>query len=173
MRRRIYFMMSDIEGARQMLDEMLLARIEARHIRFLAKRDTLPPDLPQAGVLEKTDFVHGAKLGMLVGGCAGILFGGVLVLVQPFDSQGVHFDLVAMLIGGLLGALFGTWVASMVGTQVANSRLKPFYDDIEDGKTLMMVDVPRARVEAIRDLAYRRCPEVVFGGIEPSIPAFP
>jgi hypothetical protein len=48
MRRRLYFILPDIESARSMLDEMLLARIEIQHVHFLARRDTLPPDLPEA-----------------------------------------------------------------------------------------------------------------------------
>jgi hypothetical protein len=35
MRRRLYFVLSDIESARKMLDEMLLARIEEKRIHFL------------------------------------------------------------------------------------------------------------------------------------------
>lgn len=39
-------MLRDIDTARRVLDEMLLARIEERHIQFLAHHGTLPPDLP-------------------------------------------------------------------------------------------------------------------------------
>ena len=46
MRRRLYFVLPDIQSARTMLNDMLLARIECRHIHFLSKRDSLPSDLP-------------------------------------------------------------------------------------------------------------------------------
>ena len=39
MRKRLYYMLPDIHSARQMLDEMLLMRVEERHIHFLAKRE--------------------------------------------------------------------------------------------------------------------------------------
>jgi len=57
-KRRLYFLLPDIDSAREMLNEMLLARIEERRIHFLAKRGTLPPELPEATVLQKTDIVH-------------------------------------------------------------------------------------------------------------------
>ncbi len=170
MRRRLYFMLPDIQVARQMLDEMLLARIGIRSIRFLAKRDTLPLDLPEAGVLHKTDIVHGAGLGLVIGGAAGVLVGGLLAATP---LAGVSLNLGAVLIVGLSGALFGAWASSLAGTQVPNSKLKAFAGEIEDGKTLMIVDVPRDRVEVICELVARRHPHAVYGGIDPTIPAFP
>lgn len=170
MRRRLYFVLPDIESARGMLNEMLLARIEIKHIHFLARRGTLPEDLPEANVLQKTDIVHGAQLGMVIGGVAGTV-GGLLVVLFP--PAGVSLELVTVLVAALLGALFGTWVSSMAASSVPNSKLKPFHRDIEEGKVLMMVDVPMRRVQEISELVARRHPEAVPGGFEPTIPAFP
>jgi len=170
MRKRLYFMLPDVKSARAMRDEMLLARIEVRHLHFLAKRGTMPGDLPEASVLQKTDVVHGAELGLVVGGLAGIAVGALLVLMPP---EGLSLELVTVLITAVLGALFGAWVSSMAGTQVPNSRLNSFHEDIERGKVLMMVDVPIARVAEISRLVAQRHPEAESGGIEPTIPAFP
>lgn len=170
MRRRLYFMLPDVDSARKMMDEMLLARIEDRRVHFLARRGTLPPDLPEATVLQKTDVVHGAQLGIAIGGVAGTL-GGLLVVLFP--PAGVSLQLVTVLIAALLGALFGAWVSSMAASAVPNSKLKAFHSDIEQGKVLMMVDVPMRRAQEISELVARRHPEAVSGGFEPTIPAFP
>jgi hypothetical protein len=170
MRKRLYFMLPDIQSAREMLDEMLLARIAERHIHFLAKRGTLPDDLPEASVLQKTDIVHGAELGLIIGGGVGLV-GGALVVLMPPD--GVSLELVTVLITAIAGALFGAWASSMAGTQIPNSRLASFHADIECGQVLMMVDVSLARISAIRERVARRHPEAISGGIEPTIPAFP
>ena len=170
MRKRLYYMLPDIQSARQMLDEMLLLRVEERHIHFLARRGTLPGDLPEASVLQKTDIVHGAETGLVIGGVAGTLGGALAVLMPP---DGMSLQLVTVLITALLGALFGTWVSSMVGTQVPNSRLKAFHADIERGKVLMMIDVPLGRLATINERIAQRHPEAVAGGVEPTIPAFP
>jgi hypothetical protein len=153
-----------------MLDEMLLARIEVKHMHFLGRRGELPPDLPESNFLQKTDFVHGAQLGLGVGGLAGIVAGLLLVAFPP---EGVTLQLAAVLIAALLGAVFGAWVSSMAASAVPNSRLKRFQKDIEQGKVLMMVNVPMRRVQEISDLVARRHPEAVSGGFEPTIPAFP
>ena len=54
--RRIYFMVPDIKTAGKIVDELLLARIEERHLHVLAIRGTPLEDLPEANVLQKSDF---------------------------------------------------------------------------------------------------------------------
>jgi hypothetical protein len=170
MRRRLYFLLPDMPSAHGMLDEMLLARIEVRHIRFLARRGTLDGDLPEAGMMQKTDFVHGAQTGIMVGGLCGTLGGALLVFFPP---EGLEMQLVTVLITALLGAVFGSWASSLAASSIPNSRLNAFHAEIERGKVLMMVDVPLRRVTDISDLVARRHPEAVPGGVEPTIPAFP
>ena len=170
MRRRLYFLLPNVDSARRMLDEMLLARIDVGHIHFLGRRGELPPDLPEASFLQKTDFVHGAQLGFGIGGVAGIASG---LLIVTFAPEGASMRLVTVLIAALLGAMFGAWTASMAASAVPNSRLKRFHAGIERGKILMMVDVPMSRVQEFADLVARRHSEAEPGGFEPTIPAFP
>src|SRR5215813_6749838 len=109
-RQRLYYMLPNVDSAQEMMNELLLARIEARHIHFLAKRGTSMNDLPEASVFQKTDIVPGAERGMVIGGVAGLL-GGILVIFFP--PGGVTLQLGAILIATLLGALFGTWASSL------------------------------------------------------------
>jgi hypothetical protein len=170
MRRRLYFVLPDIQCARAMLNDLLLARIECRFIHFLSKRDSLPDDLPQANVLQKTDIVHGAQMGVGIGGIVGAVAGALLVFFPP---EGITLKFITILVIAIGGAVFGAWASSMVASSVPNSRLKAFERDMEAGKVLMMVDVPMSRVQEICDLISRHHPEALSGGFEPTIPAFP
>jgi hypothetical protein len=170
MRRRLYFLLPDIASARATLNEMLLARIEVGHVRLLARRDMLPDDLPAANVLQKTDIVHGAQLGILIGGIAGACAGALFVLFPP---AGTVLPLGTVLFTALFGAAFGAWASSLAGASLPNSQLRRFHPEIERGRVLMMVDVPMRRVGEISDLVARRRPEAQSGGFEPTIPAFP
>jgi hypothetical protein len=170
MRRRLYVVCPDLQCAQQTMNDLLLARIEERHIHVLATRDAPMDGLHEANVLQKTDLVHGAEMGLVIGGAVGAIL-GVLLIYMPFE--GVELQHVTVLIAALGGAFFGVWVSSMVAASVPNTRLVAFAKDISEGRYLMMIDVPFRRVHEIQSLVGKRHPEDRDGGIEPTIPAFP
>lgn len=170
MRRRLYYMLPDVPGARRMLDTLLLARIEERHMHFHAKDGTLLPDMPEASFMQKTDLVHGMESGMVIGAGAGLLGGVLLVLFPP---EGLRLEVIAILATAIGGGLFGSWASGMAGAAIPNSRLKQFQAGIDRGEVLMMVDVPLSKVRQVEDLVERNNPSAQFGGLEPHIPAFP
>jgi ABC-type xylose transport system, permease component len=170
MRRRLYFIMPDVASARKAMDDLLLARIEERHIHFLARRGTPMDGLHEANPLQKSDLVHGAQVGLALGALLGCILGAVVVMTIQTDNR---WQIVTVLGCGVVGALFGAWVASMVGSAVPNSRLRQFDTAIEQGKLLLMADVPEYRVNDVRDLFNARHPEAEDRGIDPHIPAFP
>jgi peptidase M48-like protein len=161
MRRRLYFVLPDVESAQRTADDLLLARVEDRHMRFLARRGTELEPLHEAGYLDKTDMVHGAAVGLGLGAIIGALAGAMVVAYPP---EGTHPQMVAVLIGMLIGAPLGGWMASMAGAAVPNSRLKQFQADIEAGRVLMMVDVPFRRAAEITEMVVSRHPEAVPRG---------
>lgn len=169
MRRRLYFVLPDVPSAEQTVRDLLLARVEIQHMHCLAKRGAELGDLPEAGVLQKTDLVHGAETGLAWGGLAGVFAAGALLL---FSGES-RLPLALLLGGAIIGALFGAWVSAMVGAAVPNSRLRGFEKALDRGAVLLMVDVPWSKAEEIRDLITRRHPEATAGGIDPTIPAFP
>ena len=90
MRRRLYFLLPDVESSKRTADDLLLARVEDRHMRFLAKRGTPLSGLHEAGFLQKSDAVHGAQLGLVLGGVIGFAIGVYIYLTPP---QGVPLEL--------------------------------------------------------------------------------
>ena len=170
MRRRLYFLLPDVESARRTADDLLLARIEDRHMRFLARRGTDLGELHEASYLQKTDLVHGAGIGLMLGGIGGLVLGAFIVTYPP---EGTNPQLVAVLIAAIVGGGLGAWMASMAAAAVPNSRLKQFQADIESGRVLLMVDVPYGRVEQVRELVLERHPEALPGGQATRFPAFP
>jgi uncharacterized membrane protein YeaQ/YmgE (transglycosylase-associated protein family) len=170
MRLRMYVTLPDVGSARKLANDLLLARVEDKHMHFLARRGTDLGELHEASYLQKTDTVHGAFVGFVIGGLMGVLAGSLLV---NFPPHGVSLELVAVLIAAIVGACLGTWVASMVGLQVPNSRLKGFEHDLEEGKILLMLDVASGRYDELRTIIARTHPEAADRGSEPTVPAFP
>lgn len=170
MKLRMYVTLPDLQSAKRLADDLLLARVDDRHMHFLARRGTDLGELHQASYLQKTDTVHGAFTGLVIGGLLGALVGLGVVYFPP----GVEpVPLGAVLVGALAGAGLGAWISSMVGLQVPNSRLKAFEQELAQGRILLMLDVPAARYEELRGVIARTHPEAMDGGTEATVPAFP
>lgn len=168
--KRIYFLVPDIATTEKIVDDLLLARIEEKHIHVLAKRGTQLEDLPEATLLQKTDFVPAVEQGLAVGGSTGLLAGLVAITLPasaPVVAGGV------LLATTLAGAGIGAWVSGMVGMSAGNRRVKEFADAIEAGELLVMADVPAERVDEIEACIKNHLPEVEIEGTEPKVPAFP
>lgn len=168
--KRLYFLLPDADTARKIVDELLLVHVPYAHIHVLARRNMPLEALPEAGVAQKTDLVPAIERGLAVGGSLGALAG---LVALAFPPAGVVAAGGAILFGALGGAGFGAWVSALVGVSVPNSRLERFAEAIEDGMLLMMVDVPKDRVEEFEDLIRQHHPEADIEGTEPTIPAFP
>lgn len=170
MRRRLYFVLPDVDSARRTADDLLLARVEDRHMHFLARRGTDLGELHPAGYLMKSDALHGAGVGLGLGVLGGLALGAAIVFI-PIEGTQPHP--ITLFVSALLGGALGMWVSSMVGASVPNSRLKRFEADIAAGKVLLMVDVPLGAVERIREIVLARHPEAVPAGQVRPYPVFP
>ena len=169
MRRRLYFLLPDVDSARQAVNELLLARIDIGHMHVMARKGTSMTDLPEADIMQKSDLVYGFERGLLIGGFTGIIAGIVASLSTTTGLSG----------GGLIlacaaaGAVIGAWSSGMIGSDVVNSRVKPFEDAMESGHILLMVDVPKDDVKTITDMVTTQHPEIKEKQIDHTIPAFP
>lgn len=170
--RRLYFLVPSIESASQIVDELLLARVEERHIHIVAKEGTPleQAHLPEATLLERTDFIPALERGVAVGGATGLLAG---IAAVTFPPAGLILGGGAILGISLAGAGVGAWLSSMIGVSAPNTRISEFEKAVEEGDLLMIIDVPKARVEDITDLVKKHHPEAEVEGTEPTVPAFP
>ena len=170
MMRRIYFLVPDVSTTKRIVDELLLARIDDRHIHVIAKGGTPMEDLPEANLFQKSDFIPAVERGLALGGSVGILAGLVAITLPasaPMLAGGV------LLMATLSGAGIGAWAGGMIGVSVGNTRIKQFEDAIEAGQLLLLADVPKSRVEEIEERVKQHIPQVEIEGTEPTIPAFP
>ncbi|HKB84406.1 MAG TPA: hypothetical protein VKD04_14535 [Burkholderiales bacterium] len=83
MRRRLYFLLPNVASAEQTLRDLLLARIEVSRTHCLARRGMRLGDLPEANFLQKTDVIHGAGTGVVLGGFLGVIGGALVVNFPP------------------------------------------------------------------------------------------
>lgn len=168
--RRIYFLAPNVASAKAIVNELLLGRIDERHIHVLAKEGTPLEDLPEAKLAQRSDLIPALERGAAAGGLTGLLAGLIAVTFPP---AGLVLGGAAVVGIALFGTGFGAWMSSMVGVGMPSSRLTQFETAIAGGNLLMMVDVPRDRVEEIEAIVMRHHPEAELEGLEPNIPEFP
>lgn len=163
--RRMYFLAPNIETTHKIVDELRREGIEDRHMHILAKRDTPLEDMPEASEFQKTDFIPAVERGVALGATTGLLAGLV----------GLRFAGFAIAGGPVLGILFygatiGAMMSGLAGLQVGNSRVKKYEDAIERGQLLVMVDIPKERIDEMSQLITKHHPTAQFEGIEPLLP---
>jgi hypothetical protein len=163
-------MVPNIDTANTVVDELLLKRIDEHHIHVVAKEGTPMGDLPEANLLQKSDFIPAMERGLAVGGITGVLAG---IAAVTFPPAGLVLGGGAILGTSLAGAGIGAWISGMIGMDVPNTQIEKFEAAIESGEVLMMIDVPKTRVEEIEALIQQHHPDADMGGTEPHIPAFP
>lgn len=168
MRKRLYFLLPSFESAKQIVDELLIARIDENHIHVMAKDGVDIGDLPEASIFQTSDIVHGIESGMVIGGISGLVGSVIAITALQLGSM------MGLIVLGctIFGAMFGIWSAGMIGSSAKNTRLKDFESAMEDGKILLMADVPIEKVSEVTHKVEAH-KQTILGGEEPSIPAFP
>ena len=168
--RRIYLLLPNVHSAQMIINELLLSRVEWRHVHVIANHNVPLEDLPEATLAQRSDLLPALARGAAMGGLTGTLAGLVALAFPPAGLTIAGGAVVAIT---LCGAGFGAWTATMIGVDVPNTRLKRFEAAIERGELLMMIDVPKDRVEEIEKMIKLHHAEAEIRGTEPTIPAFP
>lgn len=168
--RRLYFLVPDVPTAKKVVDELLLAHVEWKHIHLLARQGTPLEALPEASLAQKSDLVPALQRGVGAGAATGLLAG---LAAMAFPPAGLTIAGGAIAAIALAGAGFGALLSSMVGAGLPSSRLKRFEEAVAEGQLLMMVDLPLQRVEEIEALVRSHHADARIEGTDPSIPVFP
>lgn len=166
--KRLCFLVPDADSAHGVVDDLRTLGLRDSDIYVVANEETPLGDLPDAGRVEESDFYPQLKRGLAMGGTIGIIGGLVAMRVA-----GTVFGGGAVLLLGLIGAGFNGLLAAMSGAAFPNSRLTEFEQAIESGHVLVMVDVPRERIEEIERVVRGRHPEIEIEKIEPHTPVVP
>lgn len=171
MKRRIYWLLPNLDSARKTMDDLLLARVNVANLHFHAREGVDMSSLHEANVLQTSDLIRSAQMGLVLGVAAGAVAGLLVAFYFPVVGSSPQWGIAALcaIVGGGLGA----WSSSMIGISTPSVRLRRFEGAIEQGQILLMVDVPRGRIAEIENLLQASHPEARLQGVEPGIPAFP
>jgi len=154
--RRLYTLLPDLQSCHGLVDELCSAGIPDTHLHVVAASDQVLEGLPEATVWQKTELAHGLEIGVGLGGAAGLLAG---LLALSFPPAGLVVGGAAVMASTAAGAGFGALASAMMKGHEHNHRLHDYQPEIEAGKVLLMVDVPRSSVDQTRDSILRHHPQ--------------
>jgi len=159
--KRLYFMLPDTESCKKVVAELKNAGIPERHLHVVASLAVPLDDLPEATLLQKSEFTHGIEKGIALGGAAGLL-GGILVVAFPLTGLvlGGAALLTAVTAGG---AGFGALAMGLISKDIHSNKLAAFEKDIAGGHILLIVDVPKKDIEQWKQLIIEHHPEAEIG----------
>src|SRR5690554_6280815 len=144
--KRLCLLASDVDGAHRVVEDLRQQGVTEASIYVVAREGTPLGNLPDAGLLGKSDFFPQLQRGIAAGGTIGVIGGLIAMRVA-----GAVFGGAAVLLFGLIGAGLNGLLAAIFGAGFPNSRLQRFENEIEAGKVLVLVDLQTSAVPAIED----------------------
>ena len=158
MKRRLYFIFSDINQARTAVADLDGLGVDLRHVHAVARSGMDLSGLPPATERQRRDVLK--RLEKTLWGGNLMLFGIALVGL-----------VLAVVFGNVIGTVVATavMIASFVSGALFTLRmptvhLDEFHEELRHGEMLLMVDVSRDCMEDVEELMRRRHPEAVTGG---------
>jgi len=158
--RRLFFLTPDVTSCQNIITELKDSGLSQRHLHVIGSIEQPLDDLPEAGVLQKTELLHGIEIGAGLGGTAGVLGG---LLTMTFPPAGIVLGGGALLAAAAAGAGFGAVVSALMSSHEHNHDLSAFQEAIERGEILLLVDVPKGEVDKTKALILAHHPEAKIG----------
>jgi hypothetical protein len=160
--KRLCFFLPNIDSADAVVSDLRQNGIGDTRIHVLANENIAMGDLPEAGIVYKSDFYPELGRGLALGGSIGVIGGLVSMRVA-----GAVFGGAAILWFGLISAGIDALPDAVAGTGFPSSRLTEFESAIDAGRILVLVDTERVEAPMIERLVTDRHPDVEVEAIEP------
>lgn len=140
--KRLYYLSNNIDYVKAISDDLHQAGITDWNFHVVSRNDAglYTHHLHGSGPLQRTDFIHWALRGALF----GLVLSLFVVTCLLWQTKLPHVVMVSTM---LLLTMFCTWVGGLIGISHVHYKVARYYDRLQAGEYLMMVDVPRKSAE--------------------------
>lgn len=160
--KRLYYLTKSMESTEQISDDLHKAGVTDWNFHVVSKQreaGLYRRHIHSANLLHKSDIVHSAERGVVIGFVAGLICSWFLSTVPVFGTT-IGGSTVFFVI--LFSVLLGGWLGGFYGIQTENYKLRRFHDKIEEGYFLILVDVEVGQEEIVREVMESRHQEATF-----------
>lgn len=163
--KRLFYLTRSMDSVQEISDDLHKQGVTDWRFHIISKDEAglYKHHLHSGTVLEKTDLARFMERGAIIGALLGVAVVGVLALIIGFD-----WPLPAWIALFLFSIIAGAWLAGFGGITNDNYRVRHFRDDIEAGKHLVVVDVPKKHVKEMEQLMAKNHPEAELQGEDTS-----
>lgn len=145
--KRLYYLSKNIDYVKAISDDLHQSGISDWNFHVVSRDDAglYTHHLHGSGPLQRTDFIHWALRGSLFG-----------LAVSMFAVTGLLWQTslpaVVMVCTVLMLTMFSTWVGGLIGISRVHYKVARYYENLQAGEYLMMVDIPLKRAVEIEAL---------------------
>lgn len=166
--RRLFYVADDLETTRAVSDAVHEEGIRDHDFHVVSRDEAglFRHRIHSAMTYHQLDVIHTGERWALAGVGVGLAAVLLLKLATPWDFSP---DAIASAALVAFGGLFGAWQGGMVGLTRENYKLAPYHHELEAGRHVIMIDVPREREHDVRDLLRVRFPQVQAAGADTTL----
>ena len=159
MKRRLYFLLPDVDHTHRVIGELLVAGVPLNKIHTISDNEQEALGLPHAVKHKKFDthfftewLVWRSNLTLFFLSFAALIY---LLTLKPTVLFAIPVAIMTFtFVGGLIFA-----------ERVPNVHIEEFKSALAHGEILLMVDVPISQVNEIEHIVHDHHPEAVTGGV--------
>lgn len=164
--KRLFYLVDSIDSVQSISDDLHERGITDWRFHIVSKDEAglYTHRLHSASVLDKTDLPRFVERGLLIGALFALFF-----VVPLAVWGGLGWPVSAYVAMGVFAVVAGGWLGGFGGIGTENYRIRKFHGDIEAGRYLVMVDVPKAHVSQMEELMALNHPEAELQGESSSV----
>ena len=154
----LYYLSPNLDISKRVSDDLHEAGILDWYIHVISKDETglNQKHIHSSNYLETLDLFRGTTVGGIIGFVVSLIIGAIAVKTEPFGfplSNTIYFLMILFL------TLFGIWEGGLYGIDSENKKIRPFHDEIEAGKFLVLVYAAKEEEETIKKMMAEKHPE--------------
>ncbi|MGK0268156.1 MAG: hypothetical protein ACI8Y3_000769 [Paraglaciecola sp.] len=161
----LYYLSPTLDISKKVSDDLHDAGHLDWYLHVISKDESglIQKHIHSSNYLETLDLFRGTTIGGLI----GFVLSSIAVSVGWYTQYfGDSFPTEAYFIFVAFLTLFGIWEGGLYGIDSENKKLKPYHDEIEKGKYLVLVYADKEHEDNIRSMMKNKHPESKLVGVD-------
>ncbi|MTI12614.1 hypothetical protein [Sansalvadorimonas verongulae] len=161
--KRLYYLTHSVDEADALISDLRRAGVGEWHIHGLSADDAglYHHHIHPVHFFQRYNLIYLGERGALIGLALSLIWSLATHSLQLIPDSFGHAE---MLFTVLLFTLFGAWSGGLAGMSRLNYRIARFQKDIDSGACLVLVDIPKKKVNKVRRAVQCRHPGVILAG---------